>query len=43
MRFSIAVVSCQVSSRLLIRFSAVVVHHLARFSLLSEVSALAAT
>jgi hypothetical protein len=42
-RFSIAVVSCQVSSSLLVRFPTVVVLRLARFSLLSEVGAIAAT
>jgi hypothetical protein len=42
-RFSIAVVSCQVSSSLLVHFPTVIVHRLARFSLLSEVGALAAT
>jgi hypothetical protein len=37
-----AVAWCQISLPLLVRFSAVVAHHLARFSLLSEVGAMAA-
>ena len=41
--FSIAVVSCQASSSLPVHFPTVIVHHLARFSLLSEVGAMAAT
>jgi Transposase DDE domain len=42
-RFSIAVVSCQASSSLVVHFPRVIVHRLARFSLLSEVGAMAAT
>ena len=42
-RFSIAVVSRQVFSSLLVCFPTVTVHRLARFSLLSEVGAMATT
>jgi hypothetical protein len=42
-RFSIAVVSCQVPSPLLVRFPPVLIHPLARFLLLFEVGAMAAT
>ena len=41
--FSIAVVSCQASSSPFVHFPTVIVHRLARFSLLSEVGAMAAT